>query len=179
MTSIDEALRDAAALGTTAGVALAAIQLRRQARQAQARFEDDLAREYRELTRRLPPEALIGAEPTKPPSTWTQEELAPFVQYIDLCNEQLFLGDPEQKRVSERTLRDWKEGMRHHFRLRYFASAWAYVYEATNQIEPPDGSDRSYERLAGFVPPRKPDAGSQTRATYRAGRQSSSPGSAS
>jgi hypothetical protein len=158
MTWIDQALRDAAALGTAAGVAIAAIQLRRQARQAQAGFEDDLAREYRELTRHLPPEALLGVEPTEPPSAWSQQELAPFVQYIDLCNEQLYLGDPKQKRVSERTLRDWKEGMRHHFRLPYFASAWAYVYEATNRIEPPDGSDRSYQRLAGFIPPREPTA---------------------
>ena len=49
MSWVEVALRDVAAAGTCAGVIVAALALRRQARQARSTFEDELVREYREI----------------------------------------------------------------------------------------------------------------------------------
>jgi hypothetical protein len=68
MFLIDQIVRDVAAVGTCIGVVVAATALSRQARQAKTEFEDDLAREYREIIRRLPPQAILGDPPIGHPA---------------------------------------------------------------------------------------------------------------
>jgi hypothetical protein len=86
-------------------------------------FEDDLAREYREITCRIPVEALLGEELEEKPYS---EALAWFNQYVDLSNEQVFLR--QKKRVSRDTWKDWCKGIESNLTRRpAFAKAWAEI----------------------------------------------------
>ena len=49
-----ELVRAISAFGTAAGVAFAAVQLWRSKQQQILRFEDEIAREYREIARKIP-----------------------------------------------------------------------------------------------------------------------------
>lgn len=103
---------------TAAGVAVAMIQLWRAATQAVTTFEDSISKEYREITRRIPYKALVGMEMTE------EEEYAALNEvynYMDLCNEQVFLR--RAKRVRKSTWNDWQDGMRLNFGLPFFQEA--------------------------------------------------------
>ena len=103
--------------------------------------------------RTLPPAALLGGEPgSDDPSRWPENELAGFLHYIDLCNEQVYLRDTH--RVSKRTWSDWLDGMRHTLELPYFRRAWSYAYHECNRLEGAEARERSYARLAAEVPPK-------------------------
>lgn len=125
-------LRDVAAIATAVsavvtavGVFLAVAQLRLTRRQARVAFEDTITREYRDIVRCLPVDALL-TEPgmhVKREDWWPH--LASFYQYFDLCNEQYFLR--EQARIGADTWENWRNGMAGNFGRPHFAAAWDHV----------------------------------------------------
>ncbi|SNX60179.1 hypothetical protein SAMN06296273_1642 [Nitrosomonas ureae] len=102
----------------TFGVAVAMVQLWRTATQAVTTFEDSTSKEYREITRRIPYKALVGIEMTDAEKNVALNEI---YNYMDLCNEQIFLR--KAKRVRKNTWNDWQEGMRLNFELPFFQVA--------------------------------------------------------
>ena len=92
---------------TALGVVVAMVQLWRTATQSVTTFEDSISKEYREITRRIPYKALVGIEMS---DVEKEEALNEIYNYMDLCNEQIFLR--KAKRVRKTTWNDWQEGMK-------------------------------------------------------------------
>jgi hypothetical protein len=109
---------------TAIAVFFAAVELRLGKQQAVIEFEDNLAREYRELVRQLPAEALLG-------KALSEQEisscLSTFIHYINLSNEQVFLR--KTGRITDATWRNWCEGIRTNLSRPGFACAWAIIKE--------------------------------------------------
>ena len=138
---VSVSLADVAPVVTAVGVAVAALQLRRQRDQARITFEESVTQRYRELMKELPVGALLGENPTEPPEQWPPEVLNAFIRYFYLSNEQIRLRDHKDVRL--RTWEDWSNGIRWSFTtLPWFATAWDYVAERTR------GSFKAY---ADFV----------------------------
>jgi hypothetical protein len=117
---------DAVASTVTAlGVGVAAWQLRRSSQHARTYFEDDLSREYRELSRGIPVSAHLGEQLDD--SAFEAAYPALF-HYIDLSNQQVFLR--KQGRVSKATWVQWNEGIRTTLAQPSFARAWGQVKAA-------------------------------------------------
>lgn len=125
-----------ASIATAAGVLLAAWQLRIAKHQAISSFEDALAREYREIVRHLPTEALLG-QPLIPEVAAKHQ--GHFFWYIDLSNEQVFLR--QQRRVSRATWAVWSDGIRANLHRSAFNAAWESIKRET------DGSFQELRRL--------------------------------
>ncbi len=110
------------AVATAVGVLFAAWQLHRGVIQSRTDFEDRVVEEYRRISHRLPVRALLG-------DALTADEqdacLSTFYQYIDLCNEQVFLR--VTRRISERTWLNWRDGIRSHLERPAFAMAWEQI----------------------------------------------------
>ena len=103
-------VRDVGSLATAIGVAIAAYQLWAAKRQQRTDFEDELNREYREIVRDLPREALLESEL----SPQRVEEIAggnfnALYRYIDLSNQQAFLR--KEGRISKQRWLEWSEGI--------------------------------------------------------------------
>ncbi len=109
---------------TSLGVAIAMIQLWRTASQAVTTFEDSISKEYREITRRISYKALVGIEMT---DNEKDDALNEIYNYMDLCNEQIFLR--KTKRIRRSTWGDWQEGMRSNFGLPFFSEASDEILE--------------------------------------------------
>ncbi len=98
-------ITDAAGVATAIGVLFGAGQLLLSRSQATTTFEDALSVQYRQMIRpRISADLLEGL---KPPD---RELVAPYYDYFDLCNEQVFLR--MQGRVRRRTWREWRQGIR-------------------------------------------------------------------
>ena len=114
-----ELFQTLAAVATAVGVVLAWLQLRQANQQSQTNFEDELTREYRELARHIPPEALLD----KKLSESEQEKAFPYLyQYVDLSNEQTFLR--MIGRIGEKTWTFWRDGIRTNLARPAFKAAW-------------------------------------------------------
>jgi hypothetical protein len=107
---------------TGAGALLLARQVHLAERQARTTFEDSMAREYREIAHRIPIAALLGEALEKDAQAASMDE---FFHYIDLSNEQIFLRS--QKRISESTWRNWRDGIRSNLRRVAFRTAWEEI----------------------------------------------------
>jgi hypothetical protein len=114
----------AASVATAFGVTLTGIQIRLAKQAARTNFEDDLTKQYREIIRNIPIEALLGQELDE--ETW-RETLDDFYRYIDLSNEQVFLR--QKNRVSRATWELWCEGIQAHLTRPSFRKAWQYFKE--------------------------------------------------
>ena len=95
-----------ASVVTAAGVVIAAWQLWLTRILAQSSFEDSLNKEYRSLVMEIPVDALLGKK--------VREEAFPRIRehiynYIDLCNEQVFLR--KKGRIRKTTWWEWAEGI--------------------------------------------------------------------
>ena len=113
------------ALGSAAtalAVLVAAWQVREAGRQARTAFEDSLSREYREITRKIPARAHLGAELTA--EEW-EKTLADFLQYFDLSNQQAFLR--KNRRISDATWEEWRSGIQANLALPAFKAAWEHL----------------------------------------------------
>ncbi len=109
-------------VATAVGVAVGAWQIRESKKLARATFEDALVKEYRDLTRELPTEALMGL----PLDDKSQADvLDDFFRYFDLCNEQVFLH--EKGRISEDTWTMWSDGIVSNLGRPAFLRAWEQV----------------------------------------------------
>ena len=94
-----------AAVATAIGVGMAAWQLREGRKLAQSTFEDTLDQQYRELAHGIPVDALLGKEIEELGSE-TRELI---YNYLDLCNEQVFLR--KKNRITKETWNDWSLGI--------------------------------------------------------------------
>lgn len=112
----------AANTATALAILFAAIQLRLGKKQAVTEFEDNLAREYRELARGIPAEALLGR-------SLSEEEviacLSTFYHYINLSNEQVFLR--KMGRITDETWENWCDGIQTNLSLPGFKCAWERI----------------------------------------------------
>jgi hypothetical protein len=118
-----------ASVVSASGLVLAYWQLKLMKRQAVTQFEDNLAREYRQLTARLPAKAMLGAELT---DDEYGRDLDEFIHYIDLSNEQVFLR--QCKRISLATWRNWRDGIRSNLNRPAFARAWWEIKERSDNF---------------------------------------------
>ena len=114
-----ELLTAAASLATAIGVIVAAYQIRLTRQLSRTQFEDDLTKQFREIIRRIPIEALLGEELSEEAYDRTRDD---FFRYIDLSNEQVFLR--RNDRVSARTWKLWCEGIKAFLSLPAFGRAW-------------------------------------------------------
>jgi len=104
---------------TAVGVAIAAWQLRQTASHARTNFEDDLSREYRDLSRQIPTAALLGEAVD---DREFGEVFPALLQYVDLTNEQVTLR--MYGRIRESTWLDWRDGIRSNLSRPAFTRAW-------------------------------------------------------
>lgn len=106
-------------VATAIGVFFAAIQLRFSQENETTHFEDDMAREYREIIQRIPTRALLG-------ETLSEEEFKQsfdeFYRYFSLSNEQVFLWNTG--RIRPKTWAHWRVGIRSNLGRPAFRKAW-------------------------------------------------------
>lgn len=124
-------------IATSTSMIIAYRQLRLATRNTQVTFEDALAREFRQVSMRMPLKALIG-QPLD--DAEMEASLAAFYWYFDLTNEQLFLR--RHGRISETVWRSWEEGIERAMRRPAFAAAWARITQ---------GSDTTFNELREFL----------------------------
>lgn len=115
-------LQAVSVMAAAIGVWFAYAQLRHTRQQAITQFEDGLAREYREIARRIPVKALLGDALV---GDEFDKALNDLYNYIDLSNEQVFLR--QQGRVREVTWLNWRDGIRTNLGRPAFAKAWETI----------------------------------------------------
>ena len=115
-----------ASIATAVGVIFAAVgvfmawqQIKLTKQQAATQFEDNIAREYREIALRLPVKALLGEPLNDDEHT---EQLEDFYHYIDLTNEEIFLR--QRNRIGSETWTNWRDGIKSHLAKPAFRRAW-------------------------------------------------------
>jgi len=91
-------------------------------RRATTQFENELVSEYRNIVNEIPLEALLSEELSQ---SEHEQNLPEFYRYIDLSNEQIFLRQENQ--ISEKTWRNWCEGIESNFSKPAFERAWCEV----------------------------------------------------
>lgn len=128
-------------IGTAVGAIAVAAELWFARSQAKSEFENELAREYRDIARSLPAHAFFKTPDPELPEIDGRSHLADFVRYIDLCNEQILLH--RDGRISNDVWKEWEEGMLINFSRPAFEQAWSYV-----RTHNPD----SYDELAELLP---------------------------
>ena len=113
-------------IATMIAVILAAYQLRLNGEQIKltreqniTTFEDDLAREYREIMKEIPIDACLGDEL---PEDKYQQCIDDLYRYFDLSNEQAFLH--KKGRVRPETWGFWKDGIDSNLKRPAFKRAW-------------------------------------------------------
>jgi hypothetical protein len=111
-------------VATAIAVVIAALQLRAAATSARTAFEDALAREYREIARRIPIKAHLNEELEGDEFHAT---LPAFFQYLDLSNQQVFLR--VNGRIGRATWDEWCEGIRFNLSRKAFHMAWEHLKE--------------------------------------------------
>jgi hypothetical protein len=112
------------------GVLFAYKQLHTAKQIAQLQFEDSLAKEYRELTGRLPTKALLGGKLSDLEYLNAFDEL---FHYIDLSNEQVILR--QYNRISPVVWKRWCEGIKTNLSLPAFTQAWAEVKAKSSSFQ--------------------------------------------
>ena len=94
--------------------------------QNRSNFEDDLNREYREISRNLPMAAMLG-EKISPSDL--QSSLKYFLNYFDLTNEEILFR--QIGRISTETWLYWRDGIRQNLQSPAFDAAWSQVKSAS------------------------------------------------
>jgi hypothetical protein len=122
MTWTNTSIQDISSIATAVGVFFAAFQLWHTRASAITTFEDSLANEYREITDRLPTEAILGEPLTAEAQL---KHLHDFYSYLDLTNNQVFLR--KIRRISKKTWRFWADGIETNLARPAFATAWAEI----------------------------------------------------
>ena len=111
-----------ASVATAVLVGVGVFEIRLGSRIAQAQFEDSLDQQYRNLSKDIPVDALIGK--SVPDQQWLEtREL--IYNYLDLCNEQVFLR--QKKRIRKDTWLDWCAGINSHLSKPAFQKVWNEV----------------------------------------------------
>ena len=107
-----------ASLATAIGVCIAAWQIWESRKLAQTSFEDGLDQQYRTLAMNIPVDALVG----KPVDDEKGELREIIFNYLDLCNEQIYLRG--KKRISKNRWEDWNVGIKDNLSKPAFKAVW-------------------------------------------------------
>lgn len=111
-----------ASVATAIGVGIAAWQIRESRKLSGASFEDSFDQQYRELSYKIPVDALLG----KPLDETKKDESREAVyNYLDLCNEQVY--QRSKKRVSPERWHEWSLGIKHNLSRPFFCQVWDEV----------------------------------------------------
>lgn len=135
-----EILPALANIATATAVGVAAWQLVLTKRQAVTSFEDSFAKEYRDLTSKLPTKALLG-EPLNDEEYSTHFD--EMYHYFDLCNEQVFLY--KAGRISDETWKFWQDGIKTNLKRSAFERAWSEIAAKAND---------DFSELKALFPPK-------------------------
>lgn len=103
---------------------VAIYQVWRNTEQSKTTFEDSISKEYRDISKSIPYNALLGKTLV---GNEIEQTLNEIYNYMDFCNEQIFLR--KSGRVRKDTWNNWQEGMRTNFSLPIFASTAKDVFE--------------------------------------------------
>lgn len=131
-----------ASVATAVAVLLAGWQIRLAKKQSQTQFEDELTRQYREITKDIPTDALLGLEISEEKY---QKARHAFYRYVDLSNEQIFLR--QKRRVSMETWHLWRVGIKYHLTKPAFKRAW----EEFQQEAPHNFKELQFLERKGFI----------------------------
>lgn len=112
---------------TATGVWYARNQLKTSRDIAQLQFEDDLAKEYRDLAAELPKNVLMGKQIS---NEEYEKSFDGLYRYIDLTNEQISLRSRD--RITNETWESWLEGIQANMKLPAFAQAWAEIKKGSS-----------------------------------------------
>lgn len=112
------------------GVLYAHKQLRTSREIAQLQFEDNLAKEYRDLANRLPTKALLGEDLSDEEYASSFDEL---FHYIDLSNEQVCLR--QRGRIGRDVWVNWCEGIKTNLGLPAFRRAWLDIQSRSSSFQ--------------------------------------------
>ena len=116
-------------IATAVAVLLAAWQLHLGTIQARTEFEDELAREYRELARSIPPAVHLDREVD---GSDFDHVFPALIHSVDLSNEQVFLR--MNGRVSKVTWLNWRDGIQSNLRREVFRRAWEEIKAASTSF---------------------------------------------
>jgi hypothetical protein len=116
-------------IGTAIAVLVAAWQVRKSTQQACTDFEDELAQEYRQLTREMPVEVLLGSDI---PDDEFEAAFGTLYHYLDLSNQQVFLR--MNGRIRRSTWIDWRDGIRSNLSRPAFSRAWSQVKQKSDNF---------------------------------------------
>jgi hypothetical protein len=112
------------------GIFVAILQLRVSKNIAQLQFEDGLAREYRELSSRIPTKALLGHSL---PEDQYQASFDEFFRYVDLSNEQVSLR--RRGRIGNDVWQYWCSGIQANLALPSFKRAWSEIQDQCDSFQ--------------------------------------------
>jgi len=110
-------------------VVIAMRHLRLTRELAQSSFEDSLNKEYRSLMMGIPVDALLGRKVSEDDFPRTREYI---YNYIDLCNEQVFLR--KKGRITAATWWEWAEGIQSNLEKPTFLRVWLEIKEASPKV---------------------------------------------
>jgi hypothetical protein len=110
-------------------VAIAVRHLRLTRELAQLSFEDSLNKEYRSLAMEIPVDVLLGMKVSEDTFPKIREYI---YNYIDLCNEQVFLR--KKDRITTATWWEWAEGIRSNLENPIFLRVWSEIKEASPKV---------------------------------------------
>ena len=107
-----------ASIATAIGVFVACYQFYDSKKINKTSFEDSIDQQYRNLSMEIPVDALLGKEISK-----DKLELRELIyNYLDLCNEQIFLR--KSKRISSERWKGWCEGIESNLSKPAFLEVW-------------------------------------------------------
>lgn len=134
MNQLIEYLKELAPLITAVSVFLAALGIWINRLMAQSAFENQLAKEYRELIREIPVDVLIGKKGFTSRNLRAQDQRARenIFNYLDLCNEQVYLR--RKGRIRSSTWKEWSSGMRDNLRLPMFEHVWIEIKDGQRPV---------------------------------------------
>ncbi|MGA2475165.1 MAG: hypothetical protein ABSF73_00950 [Terriglobia bacterium] len=127
---------------TAGGVIVAFIQIWLARKQSVTQFEDEMSRQYREILKTIPVEALLGEELT---AKELEEAENGIYHYLDLSNEEVFLR--QNNRVSSETWRSWCDGIKANLSRKTFGKVWIKIKEKlpSNFLELQTLEDRNFK----------------------------------
>lgn len=111
-------------LVTAVGVVVAAWQIWESRKLSSASFEDSFDQQYRELSYKIPVDALLGKPLESKKEAYTREAV---YNYFDLCNEQIY--QRSQNRISKERWQKWALGITSNLSKPFFDKVWSEVKE--------------------------------------------------
>jgi hypothetical protein len=122
-------ITDVAGVATAIGVLFGAGQLLLSRSQATTTFEDALSVQYRQI---IKPGLLADLLSNLESDPGAVETVAPYYEYFDLCNEQIFLR--LQGRVRRRTWREWQQGIEANLGRGAIKEAWLVAHHKLDEF---------------------------------------------